>query len=158
VRASPTAELLFGTAEIQDDSLHATDTHIYAYVINSSTGTLTAVAGSPFFTTNAPFDLTVSPNGAYVYAVEAVSGTGVDAAMEGFKIDATTGALSNIGAISGVPTAEGCRFDQSGLYLFCIDTILGTTLTVNVASPSTGALTHGADLSVNVNFPYAVTD
>ena len=36
--------------------------------------------------------------------------------------------------------------------------LIGTTLTVNVASPSTGALAHGADLTASPTFPLAVTD
>jgi 6-phosphogluconolactonase (cycloisomerase 2 family) len=156
LHASPTAEFLLGTAEIQDGHVGATDPHISVFSINTSTGVPTAVSGSPFLTSAAPFDFTISPTGGFVYTVEQVAG--VDAPMEGFQLNTSTGALSNIGTFSGVPTAEGCRFDQSGLYLFCIDTLFGGTLTVNVANPTTGVLTHGADLSVSINFPYAVTD
>jgi len=63
-------------------------------------------------TSAAPFDFTISPNGAFVYTVEALASTGVDAAMEGFKIDATTGALSNIGAfkVEKFITTDGFKY------------------------------------------------
>jgi 6-phosphogluconolactonase len=157
IHASPTAELLFGVKEVQDGTTGAIDKNIYTYVINPITGALTEV-GTGTVTLNAPFDFTIAPNGNYLYAQEAVVGALLDAPIEGFTIDVSTGTLASLGTFSGVPTAEGCRFDQSGLYLFCVNTLFGTTLTVNVASPTTGALTHGADLSVTTNFPYAVTD
>jgi 6-phosphogluconolactonase (cycloisomerase 2 family) len=157
IHASPTAEFLLGVAEVQDRALGPpTDAHIYIYVINSSTGIPTAV-GSPVLTLAAPFDFAISPNGAYVYALEAVGGTSTDAPIEGFSLNA--GVLTSIGTFSGVPTAEGCRFEQTGAYLFCIDSIIGgSTLTVNVANPSTGALIHGVNLAVSPDFPFAVTD
>jgi hypothetical protein len=64
-----------------------------------------------------------------------------------------------MGTFSGVPTAGACHIDQGGVALFCIDSIVGgTTITVNAASPTTGALSHVADLAVSPNFPFAVTD
>jgi 6-phosphogluconolactonase (cycloisomerase 2 family) len=155
IHASPTAELLFGVQEVADGTIGATDKNIYTYVINPITGALTEV-GAGTVTLAAPFDFAISPNGGYLYAVEASAS--LDAPIEGFAINTSTGTLASLGTFSGVPTAEGCRFDQSGLYLFCINTLFGTTVTVNIASPTTGALTHGADLSVTTNSPFAVTD
>jgi 6-phosphogluconolactonase len=161
IHASPTAELLFGVQEVADGAPAATDPHIYAYLINSSTGVLTPVAGSPFLTGTgaAPFDFAISPTGTYVYAMEENVTTSTDAPIEGFLVNSGTGALSSMGTFSGVPTSQGCRFDQSGIYLFCVDSLfLGTTLTVNFDNLNNGQLTHGADLTTSPSFPLAVTD
>jgi 6-phosphogluconolactonase (cycloisomerase 2 family) len=159
LHASPTAELLVGTAAIQDGHVSATDPHIYVYSLDSSTGVPTAVSGSPFLTASAPFDFAISPNGRYLYGLETIVATQKDAPIEGFSLNSGTGALASIGTFSGVPTAEGCQFDQTGVYLFCIDALSGgSMMTVNGANPSSGALLHGADLAAAPDFPFAVTD
>jgi 6-phosphogluconolactonase (cycloisomerase 2 family) len=156
IRTSLTAEILIGVQQVQDKLNNSADTHIYAYAINSSTGALTLVS-SPT-TLQSPFDLAVSPSGTYVYAMEQDAATFADTAIEGFTLSSSTGTLASMGTFSGVPTAEGCRFDQSGIYLFCMDLLAGTTLTVNFDNLNNGQLTHGADLTVSGNFPFAVTD
>jgi 6-phosphogluconolactonase (cycloisomerase 2 family) len=159
LQASPKAELLLGTAEIQDGTTAATDLHLYVYSIDFVTGIPTAVAGSPFTTAAAPFDFVISPNGLFVYALEATVATKTVAPIEGFALNSGTGALTSIGSFTGVATAEGCRFDQSGNILFCIDTIVGgTTMSALSANPGTGVLTHVANLTASPNFPFAVTD
>ena len=159
LHASPTAELLVGTAEIQDGYASATDNHIYVFSINSSTGVPTAVSGSPFLTSAPPFDFVISPNGNFLYAFEWLAATSLTAPIEGFVLNSGTGNLASLGTSSTVPTAQGCKFEQTGAYLFCVDAqVGGSTLTVNVANPSTGVLSHGADLAASPNFPFAVTD
>lgn len=158
LHASPNAELLLGVAEIQDNATGATEALVHVFNIDPNTGALSVVAGSPFITDAAPFDFAISPNGNFVYVLEETVGTGNTAPIQGFTLNPATGAMASIGTFSGVPTAQGCRFDQSGLYLFCVDTLFGATLTVNGANPSSGALVHGADLPVSGNFPFAVTD
>jgi hypothetical protein len=157
IHASPTAEFLLGVQDIQDQASVAVDPHIYVYGINTSTGALTPV-NSGFLTGTgaAPFDFVISPNGLYVYAMEENVVSHTDAPIEGFTLN--SGTLASIGTFNGVPTSEGCRFEQTGVYLFCIDTLFGTTLTVNFDDVNSGQLSHGADLTVTQNFPFAVTD
>ena len=154
VRTTPVGEFLIGTAEIQDAGTSATDTHVYVYAINSSTGIPSAVSGSPFTTTGAPYDVTISPNGKFVYLPEVASGT--PAAMEGFSLNQTTGALT---ALSGSPFASlplttMCLFDQSGGTMICTTS---AGMSAFGASATTGALTHAADLTAST-FGFAVTD
>jgi 6-phosphogluconolactonase (cycloisomerase 2 family) len=160
IHASPTAGLLLGVQEVADGTTSATDKHVYVFSINSGTGVPTAVTGSPFSTAtgNAPFDFVISPNGRYVYALEANPVSNSDAPIEGFTLDASTGSLASLGTFSGVPAAEACRIDQSGVALFCSDTLFGSTMTVNSVNPSTGAVSHVADLAVSSGTPLAVTD
>jgi 6-phosphogluconolactonase (cycloisomerase 2 family) len=158
IHASPTAEILLGVQQIQDKGNLSADSHIYVYVINPATGA-PAQVGSPTGTLQSPFDFAISPNGIYVYALEQNLATSTDAPIEGFMLNTSTGALASMGTFSGVPTAGACHIDQGGVALFCIDSIVGgTTITVNAASPTTGALSHVADLAVSPNFPFAVTD
>jgi 6-phosphogluconolactonase (cycloisomerase 2 family) len=75
---------------------------VSAFTINSATGALTSVSGSPFFVgaTAIPGSLAIHPTGKYLYAAS----TNAPGTIYGFAIDQTTGALS---AISGSPFIVG---------------------------------------------------
>jgi 6-phosphogluconolactonase len=64
---------------------------IAGFSIDSSTGALSDIPGSPCDTGNLPFTLASDPLGRFLYAVD----TNLSS-VEGFKIDATTGALTSI--------------------------------------------------------------
>jgi len=155
VRATPTGEFLVGVQEIQDQGGSATDNHVYVYSINSITGVPTPVAGSPFVTAAAPYDVTISPNGKFLYMPE-ISGSTL-APLEGFQIDTTTGSLTSLSGspFSSLPVSTQCQFDPAGLAMICATS--GAQMTALVASPTTGALTHGADLTASP-FAFAVTN
>jgi len=158
LHASSKAELLLGVQEVQDGAAAATDPHIHVFSLDLTTGVPTEVGGSPFITLQPAFDFTITPNGNFVYVQEYNPLTNAIAPMEGFTLNAGTGALGSMGTFSGVPTAQGCRFEQTGIYLFCVDALLSEALTVNIANTGTGVLTHGADLSTGAGFPFAATD
>src|SRR5882757_1089952 len=61
----------------------------YGYAIDTNTGTLTAVPGSPFVAAGAAISVAVDPLGKFVYA--GIWGT---AAVSGYAIDKTTGSLT----------------------------------------------------------------
>jgi 6-phosphogluconolactonase (cycloisomerase 2 family) len=157
IHASPTGEFLLGVAEIQDGGSSATDQHIYVYSLNATTGVPTAVSGSPFLTSSAPFDFAVSPNGRFVYTLGTVVATKLQGPLEGFQMDTTTGALTSLGAPSGV-SAAGCQFEQTGTAMFCVDNLLSTKMFILVASPTTGSLSNGPSMALSSAFPFAVTD
>jgi len=154
VRTTPVGEFLMGTAEIQDAGTGATDTHVYVYAINSTTGIPSSVSGSPFTTTGAPYDVTISPNGKFAYLPEAASGAA--AAMEGFSFNQTTGALTALSGspFTSLPLTTMCLFDQAGAVMICSTS---SGMTALGASATTGALTHAADLAATT-FGFAVTD
>ena len=64
---------------------------VSAYSLNTTSGALTPVAGSPFATPGLPNGLVVDPAGTHLYSSESQPNE-----MSGFSIDATTGALSTI--------------------------------------------------------------
>ena len=72
--------------------LYATKlTQIYAYYIDEATGSLTAVAGSPYAGGTQPTKIVLAPNGKFLY----VTDFGGNAVL-GYSIDPISGALSRI--------------------------------------------------------------
>jgi 6-phosphogluconolactonase (cycloisomerase 2 family) len=158
VHADSTGKFLLGIAGILDNSSFATDNHISVFSIDPTIGTPTAVSGSPFVTTSAPFEFAIHPSGKFVYTFGASAGT--LAALEGYQIG-STGTLTALpnSPFTTLPIVQDCQFDQSGGVAFCIDAIGGTKFSVLNANPTTGALTHTVqDLTVVNTFPFAVTD
>jgi hypothetical protein len=151
------AEFLVGVQEIQDSGSGATDTNVYVYSINTTTGLPSVLSGGSVFATKAAaYDVTISPNGQFIYLPETIVG-GALTNLEGFQMNTTTGVLN---ALSGspfttLPIVTQCLFDQSGVNLICSTS--GVTTTALTASPNTGALTHAADFS-GLPFAFAVTD
>lgn len=160
IHASPTGEFLLGVAEIQDagGGTSATDQHIYVYSIDPVSGAPTAVVGSPFATTMAPFDFAISPNGQFVYTVGTTVSSTVPSPIEGFQMDVTTGLLTTltVSPFTSLLTPSQCEFDQGGTALVCLDSSLAQ-MTVLTASPSNGSLSHAADLGLAGTI-FATTD
>ena len=78
-----------------DETTTASDPHIYAYALDVNTG-IPITPGLSFRNLlAAPFDFAISPNGNFVYALEASAGA--DALIEGFTLNSTTGALASVG-------------------------------------------------------------
>lgn len=114
-------------------ALHSTN-GIAAFSLNSRTGALTPVPGSPFSAGANPAYLTLAGN--FLYAVNEEEGN-----VSGYSINPTTGALT---AVPGSPFGSGgstLTTDVSGQYLYLsrFDGIQGYNI-----NPETGALTPGA--------------
>ncbi len=73
--------------------------NVSAFTLNSSTGALTSVAGSPFPAGTAPFSVAVDPSGTFVYVANSGSNN-----VSVYTINSTTGALS---PVSGSPFPAG---------------------------------------------------
>jgi 6-phosphogluconolactonase (cycloisomerase 2 family) len=92
--------------------------NVVALAIDSGTGTLTAVPGSPFGASNSPLvAVAVDPSGTFVYA----AGNTADGAVFGFLIDSATGALTPVPG-SPFPTGGGgtiaVAVDPSGEFVY----------------------------------------
>jgi hypothetical protein len=72
---------------------------VSGYTIDSSTGALTPIPGSPFSAGAAPVSVAVDPSGRFVYVANSMSNN-----VSGFTIDPTNGALT---PISGSPFPAG---------------------------------------------------
>jgi 6-phosphogluconolactonase (cycloisomerase 2 family) len=116
---------------------------VSAYTINSSTGALRAVAGSPFAAGTFPQSMTVDPSGRFAYvANECVSSSDCSAgSVSAYTINNSTGALR---AIAGSPFAAGedpssVTVDPSGRFAYVANYGDGTVSAYTINS-STGAL------------------
>jgi 6-phosphogluconolactonase (cycloisomerase 2 family) len=111
------------------------------YSIDASTGSLTALAGSPYLTArslNFITSLTFDPSGKFLYA----TGPG---SFGAFTVDPASGALT---PIAGTPdlsldNPETVAVDPAGKFLYVSDDASGSSAQIFVYSidPSTGSLT-----------------
>ncbi len=151
--ATPSGSFLLGIA---DDTGVSGDNHISVFSINTTTGTLAPVSGSPFTTVKVPWALSIHPNGKLVYASTVDSSQNVSA-MEGYQLN-TSGTLTAIqgSPFATIPVVAGCQFVQNGADAICMNTTGFSVLGVNT---TTGALSHTVpDLVSAGNFPFAATN
>jgi 6-phosphogluconolactonase len=99
-------------------SVSCTAGNVSAYMINTSTGALSAIAGSPFAAGNFPEAMTVDPSGRFAYVANAVDDT-----VSAYTINSSTGALR---AVSGSPFAAGnfpvsVTVDPSGQFAYVVN-------------------------------------
>ncbi len=105
----------------------STSAGISAYSMDSSTGQLTALSGSPFGpTVTSPWTIVVTPNNQFLYELQSTN-TGV---MYGYSIDSSSGALTalsgspfNVGncgisMVTGVPGPDNMTIASAGKFLY----------------------------------------
>jgi hypothetical protein len=132
------------------DGLPNNGSQIYGYLISPTDGTLTQIAGSPFFLFAPPSSiqgLAITPNGQFLYGADF---TGF---IYAFAVDSATGALT---LVPGSPFVSGpnpqLAVDPAGKFLYASnendpdDSILAFMI-----NPSSGALTPVP------NSPFAIT-
>jgi 6-phosphogluconolactonase len=168
VPGSPFTGPLTGAALTVDQTgkyLYASAVHngngaVAAYTIDQTNGALTPVPSSPFLTPTyagctqfcsvSPTDLAVDPTGKYLFAAENIQDS-----VAGFKIDQTTGALTNL---PGSPYAEGTfntgntptdalrlSIDPSGKFIYVADDE-GNDFSLFKLNETTGVLTFAGSL------------
>ncbi len=134
--------------------------NVSAYTINTTTGALTAVAGSPFASGGQPNGIAIDPTGKFAYVANGGS-------VSAYTIDATTGALT---AVTGSPFATGTgsqslTVDPTGKFVYvqggsdnvAAYTIHATTgaLTAVTGSPfATGTQPRGVTVDPTGKFAY----
>jgi 6-phosphogluconolactonase (cycloisomerase 2 family) len=129
VTVDPTGKFVYAAINQGND--------ISAYTIDSSTGALTAVAGSPFVAGSLPVTVRVDPSGRYAYAANYDSNS-----ISAYLINSSTGALTPI-AGSPFPSGGGpgsLAINTSGQFLYVAN---GNSNDISAYSinKSTGALT-----------------
>ena len=113
---------------------------ISAFTIDSSTGALTTVVGSPFPAGSVPYMVRVDPSGRFAYATNHNSDD-----ISAYSINSSTGALTPItGSPFPFPTLNGApsglAVDLSGRFLYATDSNLNYVVAFSIDN-STGALT-----------------
>ena len=124
-----------------DSSPHCSAGSVSAYTINSSTGALSAVSGSPFAAGFEPGSVTVDPSGRFAYVANQEQVGNVSA----YAINSSTGALR---AVAGSPFAAGIfpfsvTVDPSGRFAYVANQGIGvstSTVSAYTINSSTGAL------------------
>ena len=139
----------------------ALDNHLYVFGIDATTGVLTPVANSPFATVAVTLqNLRIHPSSQFVYSF-GLDSNSATAAMEGFSIDSTSGALTALpgSPFTTLPIVIDCKWEQAGANAFCANASANAFSVLNT-SPFTGDLTHTIpDLTVPNNaVPFAPTD
>lgn len=123
---------------------------IYAFEISPTDGSLTAVSGSPFITTNlnSPYGLVIDHTGQYLYATNNGNGT-----LSAYQINQTTGALTALttGATTSTGTSASApiylTLDPTGTHIYVANN--GDNSVASFSIGTGGALTSlGANLSV----------
>ena len=106
---------------------------VLAYAINTGTGALSPVAGSPFTAGTNPSAVAVSPSAGIAYVTNQASGD-----VSAFTIDGTTGALTNAGRTAAGSAPLDVSVDPSGKFAYVVnfDGVLGYAI-----NSATGALT-----------------
>ena len=136
---------------------------------SQTSGAISPVSGSPFSTQFSPFTIAVQPNSGgnlvYSFGINDTD-TGYNP-IEGYQINATTGALT---AVSGSPFSGGTegywgQFDQSGTFLLDYSSIIdqGTNTVVTTLGAfdvsSVGALTQPfSPLTLTTGGYWTITD
>jgi 6-phosphogluconolactonase len=92
---------------------------VSVFSIDSSSGALTAVSGSPFYANDSPSEIAMPPAGNFVYVSNPSSGM-----VTGFTFDAATGVLTQL---PGSPFFSGAgasalAIDNSGQFLYVANT------------------------------------
>jgi 6-phosphogluconolactonase (cycloisomerase 2 family) len=110
--------------------------NVTAFAIDAATGTLAAIAGSPFGVGHEPVAIAVDQTGSYAYVVNQT-----DATISAFLIDRSTGALN---AVTGSPFATGSSptsvaIDPSSPTLYVTNSGAGT-VSVYAITAGSGAL------------------
>ena len=118
---------------------------ISAFLINGISGGLTPVVGSPFPSGSKVRSLVFGADGKFLYAADASGGA---AAIYGFSVDPSTGALTSLGGLPlALPSCDFIVADQTGAYLFAA---AGASLFGYSIDRSTG------ELSPLSGFPVAI--
>ena len=111
---------------------------VLGYAIDSTTGALSAVPGSPFAAGLSPLALALTPSNKFLYVTNYGSGT-----ISAYTVDGTTGALT---PVSGSPfatrvAARSVAIDPSGKFVYVGCDSSGTDLWAYAIDQTTGALT-----------------
>lgn len=105
---------------------------IGAFVIDGTTGTLSAVSGSPFAAGVQPTQLAVHPSGKFLFVSDGVNG------VLAFSINPSSGVLTPVSGAQLSGGTQGIAVDPAGKYLYAVD--LSNAVYAYSIDSSTGAL------------------
>ena len=111
--------------------------NISAYAVNSASGTLTAIAGSPFVSTGSgPESVSVGPGGNFLYVTNSASND-----LSVFSIASGTGLLNPVATVPTGDAPNGIAVDPTGNYLY-VSNYSSNDVSAYAIAASTGTLTE----------------
>jgi 6-phosphogluconolactonase len=117
---------------------NASSNNISGFTVNSITGVLTPMTGSPFSAGGMPMSLSVTPDGLFLYALNSSSGS-----VSSYSINQATGVLSHTkDYILNGQWPSTIAIDPTGRYLFTVNT--GSQNVSEYAIGTAGVLTEVA--------------
>ena len=130
---------------------------------NDSTGSLTAVPGSPFSSPGQPFGLAAMPNNAFLYV-----SSFQNAQVTGFSINSTTGTLTPLGCPAAITGSQPLKIaiNPAGTLLFTANQAgsvsgfainTGTGCLTAISTTATDAVARGLTIDGTGQFLYVVT-
>jgi len=143
--AFPTPASLMAVDQTNHFLYVSTSGGVSGYTINSSTGMLTAIAGSPFGSNGGnPWSIIVTPNNKFLYEVDAKQATVIYA----YSIDQSSGTLTAISgspfnsgtcgnSLQGVPGPDNLTIASAGKFLY-------DNCGIYFLDASTGAITQAS--------------
>ncbi len=125
---------------------------VSVFSIDSSTGALTAVSGSPFYANDSPSEIVMPPAGNLVYVSNPSSGM-----VTGFTFDAATGALTEV---AGSPFFSGAgaialAIDNSGQFLYVANTSATNSNSDVIGNISGFSINANGGLQIIAGSPFA---
>jgi len=129
--------------------------NISAFTIDTGTGDLGVVAGSPFIVPAAPQAMAIAPKGNFLYVSNPAAAT-----VSGFSIDAK-GVLTSVGAAFSMgagATPVALTVDPSGRFLFVADSAHNTVLGFSIQSNGTLTAMSGSPFPAGLQPKAVATD
>ena len=113
---------------------------VSGYTINSSTGALSPMAGSPFVAGASPYGVAIDPTGRFLYEPNIFSNN-----VYGYTIDATSGTLTPAAGspFAGPANPEAMAIDPTGRFAYVSNT-LSNNVTAYTIDATSGALAQMA--------------
>jgi len=135
----PTGQYLYVTANLSDGAA------VFMYNINQTTGLLTPTSPATVQTGGIPWQVVISPNGAFAYVVNNDSGgTSTDGVWQ-YEVNHTTGVLipDSTPAVPAGNAPTAIAIDPTSSYAYVVNRN-DATLSMYYINPTTGSLTLNA--------------
>lgn len=140
---------------------NASSNNISVFSIDSGSGALTQVTGSPFFIKATPLAMQITPSGSYLYVSIAAGNVGNNGSILAFSVN--SGVLENLSppltSTDGV-NPNGLAIDPTGTYLYVANTQSNSISIFAISASGTppGSLTpiQGSPLDDTYNDPVAL--
>ncbi len=126
--------------------------NVSAFAIDTSTGALRPVPGSPFAAGDGATWVAITPSGEFAYVANYEEGT-----ISAFAIDPSSGALERVAGspFAAKPSVVFLTVHPSGKFLYAANSYSGSFSAFAIV-PSTGALTHIGSFGVATGQPSCI--